>query len=194
MISDLLIPSSDQSKYGGGSLQKRSTVHGNNGRDSWRQFARKRRGTQGWGVGNQLESRKDSISMSATISVVNHCNVRGRFVSILCLSKMNTVRKMSCREIDMENIWHDLPSELLYLQKYADEYGTLQFDDAIFDRLKRLDQSEIEELKQVSVFMVENWNLIEKYRETHPMTESESGKRLYFFGVFFAHGNELSIL
>jgi hypothetical protein len=98
------------------------------------------------------------------------------------------------RQVVMNEIWHDLPSKIKSLADFADKYGTLQFDEPIYKSLHELDASEIVRLKEIGLMLSDEWEAIQKYISLHPITEFESGKRLYFLLHFFAIGNDLSIL
>ena len=94
----------------------------------------------------------------------------------------------------MNDMWHDLPENIKCLAEYADRYGTLQFDEPIYKSLYELDATEIANLKEMGRMMSDEWESIKEYISAHPITESESGARLYFLLHYFALGNDLSIL
>lgn len=91
--------------------------------------------------------------------------------------------------------WSKLPVPLRYLAEPAETYGSLQFDDPIYEFLQdRMTPAEQVQLRELSQRYDQDWDAINSWLDEFPMTEHREAGLVYFTGHLLATGADLGLL
>jgi hypothetical protein len=90
--------------------------------------------------------------------------------------------------------WSKLPAELQWLAEPAERYGRLQFDDPIYDFLRRVGSDERNELRALGRKWEKAWPAIDAWLNDHPMTAHPEARLVYFTGVLLGTGADAKLL
>lgn len=91
--------------------------------------------------------------------------------------------------------WNNLPEEMKFLIPYAEKYGSLQFDDPIYDYLEKCSKKEKLEILELEAKMAGRVDAaIPKFLDDFPMTKHEESSLIYFLGHFLALGHDVGLL
>jgi hypothetical protein len=91
--------------------------------------------------------------------------------------------------------WGKLPDSLRYLAGPAEIYGTLQFDDPIYEFLQqRMTPWERTELQALNHRSAQDCDAINRWLDDFPMTEHREAALVYFTFTLLATGVDLGLL
>ena len=91
--------------------------------------------------------------------------------------------------------WNKLPPELRYLAASAEVYGSLQFDDPVYDFLQhRMTPQEQVELKALSQKYECDGDAIDQWLDQYPMTIHAEARLVYFTRYLVGTGCDLGLL
>jgi hypothetical protein len=86
--------------------------------------------------------------------------------------------------------WNKLPSTLAYLAEPAEKYGRYQFEDKIFEFLRRMSESERRELIDLMQRSKSQVTEIDNWLDEHRITEHPEARLIYFLEHLLALGND----
>ena len=91
--------------------------------------------------------------------------------------------------------WSKLPSSLRYLAGPAEVYGSLQFDDRIYEFLQeRMTADEQAELRALSQRYGQDSEAIDRWLDEFRMTKHPEARLVYFTGCLLGTGADLGLL
>ncbi|MBL8799530.1 MAG: hypothetical protein JNM56_36950 [Planctomycetia bacterium] len=82
--------------------------------------------------------------------------------------------------------WDKLPSGLRYLVVPAEKYGSLQFDEKIYEFGESMSEADRQALRKVAMQMLESEAEIDQFLNEYRMTEHPEAQLVYFLGHLIA--------
>jgi hypothetical protein len=86
--------------------------------------------------------------------------------------------------------WGKLPPHLAYLAAPAAKYGAYQFEDKIYNFLRKMSANEKQELIELLDRTTKDEAEINAFLDKYPMTKHLEARLVYFLGHLLALGND----